>query len=337
MKKFIIGISLIIIGILTVLKLKYSKKNKNNTYNMNSINEISKTNNNCKTIVNISPKKSFNYQKRKYKRFFSKVISAFMSLLIAPIITALIADKLIKKSMHEIAKENSLNSQISTLDTLYIGCSKEWLDEKLGVPTFAYMIDSENQLYYIHNDEIDIDLLGCIYITDIVIVRAFFNKDDLSCRAFFVTAMDDNIKIKLPSAYRKNICDNCLGDFSYYDLSEKPALLGGFFSNGSGRLFYGEVFYYFSAGNYYNFSFGTLDYGLKSDFNLITMNPDEFEFDDKVNKDYCKIIGCQFSQNRSQCFPNTYGISTLSYGCTWDLLSDYSSFDSNQLRTDTTY
>lgn len=334
MKKSVIGISAIIIGILSVLKLTFLKKEKNNTSNTNIICENSKANNDYKTIVNTSKKSKSNIKKRKNKRFFQKVISASISLLIAPVITAFIADKIIRKSMQEITKENTLNNQLSTLDTLYIGCSKEWLDERLGVPTFIYSVNSENLPYYVHNDDLHSDLLGCVYVTDIAILRAFFNKDDRSCKAFFVTAKDETIKIKLPNPYRRSICDKSLGDFSYYDIKNMPSLIGGFITNGVGRIFYGECFYYASGGNYYNFSFGTLDYGLNGNFNLITMNPDEFEFDDKVNKGHCKVISNQFSQDRSQCFPNTYGISTLSYSYTWYLLADYSSFDSNQLRID---
>lgn len=46
------------------------------------------------------------------------------------------------------------------------------------------------------------------------------------------------------------------------------------------------------------------------------------------------MIGNQFLENRKLCSPNTFGISDRSIPSkiTWDLLSDYYGFDSNQLR-----
>lgn len=322
MKRIIIALISLFIGIIGIIR--YSSARKKKRHSNNEVIFVTK---------DVNKSKSENIES-KSKGNISRLINQIVILLVGPILTAIIADVMIEHSMKKISEKESLNNQTKTFESLYIGCSKEWIDERLGVPTFEYTIDSDSPILYNEKETLKDDLLGCVYNTDIAILRAFFKKDDLSCKAFFVTTKNENA-IKIPKPYCNIIHSNEIGNFSYYDIMNYPVLLGGFFTNGTGRLFYGEVYYYYSGGNYYNFSFATLDYGLKKDIDLIVRKPEEFEFDDKINKKNCKIVGWEFIKDRKKGYPNTYGITdrSISSDITWDLLSDYNGFDSNQLRT----
>lgn len=191
-----------------------------------------------------------------YKKTFKLLKSIgkwFINTIVVVIATAWIADMLVEKTIKKINEEEVIEKQLSTLENMYIGCSKDWIDENIGTPTFVYN-ENFKVNYKQGNDEskeIYYDYLGCVYITDIGILRTFFDKDDMSCKAFFITAVDDKYTINLPKRYRHFVNDKSLGNFSYYDIQATPEYINGFFSNGTGRYLCEETYYFFGNGNYY--------------------------------------------------------------------------------------
>ena len=132
-------------------------------------------------------------EKQKIKDTGKKLFKGALSLFAAPIITACLANCLITKSVKRINAEEKLNAQVKTLENIYIGCSKEWIDEKLGAPTFMYSCEGKTELTNMTPKEIDYDFLACVYVTDIAVLKTYFGKEDNSCQAFFITATDEKL------------------------------------------------------------------------------------------------------------------------------------------------
>ncbi|WP_295072680.1 ETEC_3214 domain-containing protein [Ruminococcus sp.] len=286
------------------------------------------------TKIDHHKSKTRNNYKSKLKKFFACVLSLFC----APIITAYLADYLIEKSLLKLAREEKINMQIDTLENIYIGCSKEWIDDKLGVPTFTYTCDGTITLIDMTPQEMQYDFLSCIYVTDLAVCKVYFEKEDLSCQAFYITSINEKYVINLPSTYKRYVNNKPIGDFSYYDIYGSPTIIGGGISNGNLRTFYGETFYYNSAGNYYNFIFGNLDYGIDCPFE-ISICGTEIEWDDKTIENPPKVLGMQNIKNRKENIPNTFGLSTgaIPDQLAWTLLYDSRGFDSFQLKKEPFY
>ncbi|MBQ6169643.1 MAG: hypothetical protein IJK30_06760 [Ruminococcus sp.] len=277
-------------------------------------------------------------KKQKNKDTGKKLFMGALSLFAAPIITACLANCLITKSVKRINAEEKLNAQVKTLENVYIGCSKEWIDEKLGAPTFMYSCEGKTELTNMTPKEIDYDFLACVYVTDIAVLKTYFGKEDNSCQAFFITVTDEKQSLDLPSTYRRFVNDKSIGKFSYYDIDGNPTAVGGAISNGNARTFYGETFNFYSAGNYYCFIFGNVDYGIDVPF-LLYMKGTEIEWDDKTSDHPPKVLGVQNIKDRKENYPNTFGLASpiIPDKLAWELLLENRGFDSFQLKKDPFY
>ena len=95
---------------------------------------------------------------------------------------------------------------LSSIQKISIGSSKDWVDEKLGSPFVSNTVKvTENGRVLPDTDENSIvgEFLECIYMFDIVSVKMYFDPSENSCKAFFVTLMEDVLgsDIVMPEAY----------------------------------------------------------------------------------------------------------------------------------------
>lgn len=178
------------------------------------------------------------------------------------------------------------------------------------------------------------EILACVYrISDIVMVQACFDILDNSCQAFFVTLLADvpNVDITMPQAYSSFVSNKPLGEFSFSEIARNLESTYGFSGTFNARTFYGEEYYFTGRGNYYDFYFAVLDYGMLDsleDFVLFLsiiqscIGPvdDTLPLPDIIN------------QQREKFYPNTYGISALDSDLTFDFLCDYDWYDTLMLR-----
>lgn len=220
--------------------------------------------------------------------------------------------------------------KLKAIQKLSIGISKAWMDDVLG-PPFAEKKRAiiDDRLLRPDKDPKDKtgEILVCAYnISDIIMVQAYFNISDNSCQAFFVTLLDDisEVNIALPEIYSPFVSNKSLGEFAFSEIQDSLMRTYGYAGQGVARAFYGEEYYFGASGNYYEFFFAVLDYGMLNsvpDF-VWFLSVIQFYINDELP--LLDAINVQ----REKFFPNTYGISVLSSNLTFDLLSEYSWFDS---------
>lgn len=258
------------------------------------------------------------------KRLKENPMTKTISSIILPTIIATIAATVITNIFStEIANRVERKDLLTSIQNLYIGSSKEWIDSKLGQATFTHAI---NEDYY-----------ECVYAVDIAIVRIFYDTNASSCQAFFITSynLKPSEKILFPKQYSKVVAGKPLGEFSFYDIESSPTMTYGFVSTGPGRAFYGEEYdFYHNVGTGYNFYFMIMDYGTLDSLTKFVTELDNSAYaehiDDEVSLD--QTMGPCITQ-RKNFFPNTYGVSHIydeQDACWW--FADYYSFDSLQLR-----
>lgn len=258
------------------------------------------------------------------QRFFS---NSFFSTIVATILATLIATFLInmfnKVYIHTYQKKELIRS----IQDLYIGSNKEWIDSKLGYPTFTNQAEK---------------FLECVYVTNIAAIRVYYDNSAKACQAFFVTALSKkhSNSIKLPSQYSWIVSKKKIGKFSFYDIEDSPMSYFGFVSNGIGRALYGEEYTYQGSGNNYIFYFLILDYGIMKSFKEFDRNlSNSIEYGDKPIDDKIRCSSYNgYSQritNRKIFCPNTYGISKVYVDekIIINAITSYHSFDSLQLRS----
>ena len=227
--------------------------------------------------------------------------------------------------------------QLAFIQKLAIGCSKSWIEDTLGSPFAEKTLPiKENGLLRPFDDEDSKtgEILACVYrISDIVMVQACFDIPDNSCKAFFVTLLADvpNTDITMPEAYSSFVSNKPLGEFSFSEIAHNLESTYGFSGTFNARTFYSEEYYFAGKGNYYDFYFAVLDYGMLNsleDFVLflsiiqscIGPADDTLPLPDIIN------------QQREKFYPNTYGISALDSDLTFDFLCDYDWYDTLMLR-----
>lgn len=238
-----------------------------------------------------------------------------------------------------ISVSEEMEEALANIRKLATGTTKDWVDDKLGYPFASNTIKvTETGRVWPHTDENSItgELLECIYIIfDAISVRAYFDIPDNSCKAFFVTLMEDTLDfdIVMPEVYLPFVSDKPLGEFTFSEIDGEPLELYGYVSQGVARVFYGEQYYYAGSGNYKDFYFTILDYG------MLNSLPDFIWFLSNIQLDIYPSNGATgyssselLTQERDKLYPNTYGISTLNYELTFDLISSYGGFDSLPLR-----
>lgn len=253
---------------------------------------------------------------------YTVVITIITTIVATIIATALIDMK--KEENSNIAKQEEL---LYDLQTICIGCNKEWMDYAFGMPVFSN-IDG------ITKEE--------VYITEIALIRAFFDIEDDSCVMFFITQTAETTIPFMPTIsntyYNVTGENKELGTLSYDEIkySKQDLFIAyGFLTNGSGRTFYGEGYDSFFDYLYPTY-YASLDYGVNNPWNMMGYieNPDflEEEIEYYANLDYENNLNKykQFLSHRSEHYPNTYGVSSLDSGYTFDKLMDYNTFDSIQ-------
>lgn len=263
--------------------------------------------------------------KKALKKIGNCVWSCFLSLLkkspemiLTGIVFAAAASLLSSCIMSRMEEKQQVKEQLDNLSRLYIGCSKEWLNDSFGTPQFSGQKD-EYTLY--------------AYVTDQFLVQVALDQSDAT-KAYLITALESEKPTHwvINDSTIQSVLDNSslklsLGNFSYSDFSDRPEKVYGFVSNGNPRALYAEYYYFMGSGNYYNYYLASLDFGKTGktiegflrEFGM----PEDHPF--PYYSDYCQII-----EDRSSNCPNSYGVS---HGVdVTDLFFTYDWFNSDQLR-----
>lgn len=252
----------------------------------------------------------------RWDRLKDAVVTTVIATLISTFLVSCISEH-----FRELREQTAL---IDSINGIYLGGNKDWVDSHLGPATFINEHD---------------DFVECVYVSEIAAVRVFYDVKTNSCSAFFVTALNrqKSNKLGLPELYSYITDGKNLGEFSYYDIKDKPLGVYGYVSQGAARSFYMENYYY-GAGNYYNYYFISMDYGVErkntSFASMFELASTVSYIDDEVNisqntNPYLLVIS-----DRRKVYPNTYGMSFP--GVTSrirELISDYNGFDSRQIKT----
>lgn len=240
----------------------------------------------------------------------------------------------------DIPVSEEMKKILAAIKKISIGSSKDWVDEKLGSPYASNTVKvTENERAWHYTDENSIvgELLECVYMFDIVSVMMYFDPSDNSCKAFFVTLMEDVLgaDIVIPEAYASFISKRPLGEFTFADIWDEPYSVYGYVTNGVGRAFYGEQGSFGGSGNYQDFYFSILDYGMLNSLAKFDKFLTEIQYDiirGRGNGVSTLSSSDMLVQQRSTLYPNTYGISVLNEDLTFSLLSSYMGFDSVSFR-----
>ncbi len=242
------------------------------------------------------------------------VLSKIAEMVLSGVIFAICASLLTTYILSGQEKRSKINEQLRNISNIYIGCNKEWADEKFGTPQFTGNSDGYNI---------------CAYISDFYVLQFAFDENN-SARAYLITALENDKNTKIEIAEKTLREKFVLGDFSYYDFVGSPMSVEGFVSNGSARMMYSELYYFNGGGAYYEYYLASLDFGIGVDKLKIELLNENEDVDDEVTAE--KNKGAQIVTNRKQAKPNSFGVADKTD--TMKLLLDYSQFNSQQLRND---
>jgi len=205
------------------------------------------------------------------------------------------------------------NVLIEELNDLKIGQSIDYMETHLGIPIFEYYHSHENITEQVYNNKYSV-------------VRAYFDNEKLV--GFFVTAKEKGRKISMPEQFEIFCNGNTLGKFTFKEIHNKPQSLVSYITNGTGHVYYCEDYYFASRGNYYQFYFGYVDYGFYDMESSMT----EFEQDEEIVDILPEKTGGMILIDRSESYPNTYGIVEAQYNTVIELFSNYNTFNLQALR-----
>ena len=261
------------------------------------------------------------------KGTINTVIVTTVSTIVATIIDTIVATAYIDMKKEENNFVHEQEKLLYDIQTICIGCNKEWMDSTFGMPVFTNMDGTTNEE---------------VYITDIALIRAFFDMTDNSCVMFFVTQTTEKTIPLMPTlsnTYFNTIGDKKeLGTLSYDEIKysgHELFVAYGYSTNGSGRTFYGEGYDPFFAYLYPTY-YASLDYGINSPWNMMgdiydaEFSEEEIAYYENLNCDDGLNKSKYFLSHRSEYYPNTYGVSSLESDYTFDKLMDYNTFDSIQ-------
>ena len=286
------------------------------SFNREIVNKLNKISDNLESVNHRLESSS------KTKAFSGKSFS--LSVLIA-VIATILSSIIISITSNVLEQDNYKKSEFNAVENISIGCSKEWMDSKFGVPTFscAHPLPWEDGLL-----SKDLSIVEYCYVLDELIIRAFYESPGDSCCLFLVTQRAEKMSYEVNIPYSPTN-GKPLGKFTYYEIKGKPLSVFGFDHQGFVRDLYGEFYYFGTSANYHNFVFMTLDYGyFDPNFAIGPIHPEALEafWDDEV--DIEQVKGLPMDTSRDSVHPNTYGISAFSEKETIDLVTNYSSFDS---------
>ncbi len=185
------------------------------------------------------------------KNILNVIITTTISTIIATVIATFLIDTFNTRNIKSLQKDKLLYD----LQSIAIGCNKEWMDSAFGVPVFT---------------NVDKKMKEEVYITNIALIRAFFDLDSNSCKMFFVTqTTEQNIPFMptINNAYYNTFDQRKkLGNLSYDKIDYGTIIIKeayGYYTNGSGRTFYGEGYESYSDSDH-NIFFASLDYGINT-------------------------------------------------------------------------
>lgn len=204
---------------------------------------------------------------------------------------------------------------LKDINNILLGENQQYINECFGNPIFK----SFNEKYKIEENVIN---------NKYAIIRTYYKNEKLI--GFFVTAKNDNSKIRIQEEFEYLCKNRPLGQFSFTDIDLAPKSIEAYISQGISHQFYCEEYYFGSVGHYYNFYFMYLDYG----FNKLTgSSKDCFEKDSELKEtkisNETKESGIHI--NRKTSYPNTYGIVDDTDGI-YDMISSYIEYDLESLR-----
>ncbi len=204
---------------------------------------------------------------------------------------------------------------LNDINNILIGENQQYVKECFGDPIFK----SFNKKYKIEENVIN---------NKYAIIRTYYKNEKLV--GFFITAKQDNQKIRIQEQF-EDLCQNKpLGEFSFTDIEIAPKSINAYISQGISHQFYCEEYYFGSDGHYYNFYFMYLDYG----FNKLTGSSNNCYKNDKELKETkisedTKRSGVNIDRKTS--YPNTYGIVDDTDGI-YDMISSYIEYDLEAFR-----
>lgn len=264
---------------------------------------------------------------KNIKGTINTIIVTTISTIIATIIATIFATVYIDTKKEESNSIQQKEKLMYDLQTICIGCNKEWMDSAFGMPVFTNVDGTTKEE---------------VYITNIALIRAFFDIEDNSCVMFFVTQTTEETIPFMPTLsntyYNRTGEEKRLGTLSYDEIQYSGYnffIAYGFFTNGSGRTFYGEGYDPF-FGYLYCTYFASLDYGVNNPWNMMDdiynadFSEEELAYYENLNCDDGLNRYKSFLSHRSDHYPNTYGVSSLNSNYTFEKLMDYNTFDSMQ-------
>lgn len=234
-----------------------------------------------------------------FKRFDNKIKTAYckiddyaMGKLLLKLLEGIILAILIGYSINIISsidsEFNKYNIEREQIESLSIGSNIEYIDDKLGTPAFRHYDESSQ-------------LSDCIYVLKGFIIRVYYYQN--TAKGVFITLKDVNWVGKLSLPYIDNFTNGQkLGEFSFYDITNSPDNIYGFITNGSGLSYYSESYYFASSGNYYDFIFSSLPYG------VFLENHGTSFVDNEILGFNLSPDELFFAKNRIYACPNTIGI-----------------------------
>lgn len=244
----------------------------------------------------------------RLKRLSSTIIDFIITGVICAIVSTLISTAI----LNNIEMESQNKKRVSLLSYISIGTNREWVDQSFGTPQYSAT-----------QDEYDL----CAYTSDDFLLQVVYDKSG-SVQGYLVTAYEPNkIKIDdLPKLFDNGVK---IGSFSFYDFPHAPESVMGYFINGSGRVFYGETYYFASRGDYLAYHIAYVDYGFYKGTTSLGMFQ-ETTPDEEITKDNISPNSGEIITNRKGFYPNTYGVSNIGRKME-ELLFKYGWFDSMKL------
>lgn len=252
----------------------------------------------------------------------NKALKKIRELLFSGVVIAVVASLFTQAILEYNAEKRTQTDRLDSISNIYIGSSKQWADEQFGAPNFTGQKD---------------EYTLCAYLSEYYLIQIAFDQSE-SLQAYMVTLLENDDNITIPLEYMSELFDTSLvlGDFTYYDFPTSPMNTYGYVGNGAARMFYGEEYYFMSAGNYANYYIATYDFGkidgsvsdliastkiIPSDITIV--------LDDEVSSEI--IQGMSTITDRKTSIPNTFGVSVIGKDIR-DILFTYDWFNSLQIR-----
>lgn len=242
-------------------------------------------------VMQENTSKEINSTKKQLK--ISLVVNKLIDSVLTGVLFAIAASLLTSAILGFIQNRYDENKKLENISNIKIGCSKEWTDEKFGVPQFIGQVD---------------DYSFCAYLLDDYLIQIAFDESH-AAQGYTITTLstENNLSINLKEmSLWWAETDLLLGDFSFYDFPQTPEEIEGWLTfGGSGRVVYYENYYFAAKGNYYEYAIGFVDYGARKSENY-RIGKEDYS-DDEITQE--ALSGDTFYPiDRKTCFPNTFGV-----------------------------